>query len=263
MSDHMGHQSVKWAYALTLPASATPAMKSVLVAVAHTKNEQTGQCFPGQALLAEMTSQSRATVGRSLAALESLGVITRARRKKSGQYRTSDYFVLNTSYAAESYVAESHVAESHVADRAMSRSNASILMPHSDGVIEEIEERGKKEREVIPAIALFDAPTVDDFYALWPRKKDKPAATRAWAKAIKKVPAELILKAAQAYVANPHMPDRHYVPYPASWLNAEGWNDDLEGPRVALRSSSKPTPTDRVAAILALVPAENQKAISS
>jgi hypothetical protein len=263
MSNRMGHQSVKWAFELKLPPTATPAMKSVLVAVAHTKNEKTGQCFPGQVLLADMTSQSRATVGRSLAALESLGVITRARRKKTGQYRTSDDFVLNTSYAAESNVAESHVAESHVAEGAMSRSNASILMPHSDGVIEEIEEIGKKEREVHTAMVLFAAPTVDDFCALWPRKKDKPAATRAWANAVKKLPPEQILAAAAAYAANPHMPAKQYVPYPATWLNAEGWNDDLEGPHEAQRTTGKPTPTDRVAAILALVPDHGQKAINS
>lgn len=70
-----------------------------------------------------------------------------------------------------------------------------------------------------------------DFWAVWPRKDAKKKAAEAWARAVKKAPAEVILSAARGYAESPHRPERQYVPYGATWLNGEQWNDPLPEPR--------------------------------
>ena len=70
----------------------------------------------------------------------------------------------------------------------------------------------------------------DDFWAEWPRKESKPAAMKAWDKAIRRAPAERIVAAAHEYSQNPYRPDKQFIPHPATWLNNDRWADDLRGP---------------------------------
>lgn len=69
----------------------------------------------------------------------------------------------------------------------------------------------------------------DDFWAVYPKKKAKEAAKKAWAKIM---PDEelrsVILKAVQAQTNNPDWKKAggQYIPYPATWLNNRRWEDD-------------------------------------
>ena len=134
----MGYKTTKWAWDLQLPENepSKPALKSTLAALAQLADDKTLECFPGQVLLASMTGQSVATVGRALRRLELLGIISRAPRQKMGGYRTSDLYKLNRSYLAESHPAESQVAESHLAESQISPSGASVLTLQSAGAID-------------------------------------------------------------------------------------------------------------------------------
>lgn len=71
---------------------------------------------------------------------------------------------------------------------------------------------------------------------------------------------DTIYEAARQYSLHPHRVAKQFVPYAATWLNGERWNDPLPETREADRG--KPTPTDRARAILALVPDMPQKEIS-
>lgn len=71
----------------------------------------------------------------------------------------------------------------------------------------------------------------DRFYAAYPRKKQPADARKAW----KKVPQDPVLyqRILDALEAHKKTPDwlkdgGQFIPYPASWLNAESWNDALE-----------------------------------
>lgn len=74
-----------------------------------------------------------------------------------------------------------------------------------------------------------------DFWEIYPKKKSKGDAEKAW-KAIK--PNEqlvaLILNAVEvAKTSEQWQSDGgKYIPYPASWLRAKGWEDDVESSRV-------------------------------
>lgn len=72
-----------------------------------------------------------------------------------------------------------------------------------------------------------------EFWAAYPRKKSKATAERAWAKIRpgKELQAEILAALEQAKQSREwQKEDGQYIPYPASWLNARGWEDELEPP---------------------------------
>ena len=83
----------------------------------------------------------------------------------------------------------------------------------------------------------------DDFWAAYPKRKDKGHARTAWAKAVRKADPETITAAAARFAADPHLPEPQFVPLAATWLNGERWED---GPCVPRTSGT----TDRQADIL-------------
>jgi hypothetical protein len=67
------------------------------------------------------------------------------------------------------------------------------------------------------------------FYALWPRRVGKAAALRAFKSALRRATADTILDGARRYRAwaQESGQDTRFVPYPATWLNRDGWEDEL------------------------------------
>jgi hypothetical protein len=65
----------------------------------------------------------------------------------------------------------------------------------------------------------------EKFWEVFPKKVDKGAARRAWRSALKKADPELIIEKAKAYADDPNLPEKRFIKYPGSWLNAEAWNN--------------------------------------
>lgn len=81
----------------------------------------------------------------------------------------------------------------------------------------EAEERQRRDRL---------ARDFETFYAAYPKKRNRPDAVKAFAKVA--VPVEALVTAIERLVRtdeNWRKDGGRYIPYPASWLNAEGWND--------------------------------------
>jgi hypothetical protein len=71
----------------------------------------------------------------------------------------------------------------------------------------------------------------DSFWASYPRKKSKGQAERAWAKLQpdeqlqgRILSALELAKTSADWTENP----KKYIPYPATWLNAKGWEDEVQ-----------------------------------
>lgn len=105
----------------------------------------------------------------------------------------------------------------------------------------EVEVDEEPEATTSPALDVLLAPSAPtgagvypDAFELWwkayPLKKDKRAALRAWRTATKRVPNERLIAAAEAYRDDPNRDDR-FTKYPASWLNAEAWENGPLPPR--------------------------------
>ncbi len=70
-----------------------------------------------------------------------------------------------------------------------------------------------------------------EFWAAYPRKKSKATAERAWAKIRpgEELQAEILAALEQAKQSQDWQKEGgQYIPYPATWLNARGWEDELE-----------------------------------
>lgn len=103
------------------------------------------------------------------------------------------------------------------------------------GIIDKREkkkENREKEKEKEDAGTVFDAAAAFEiFYKAYPNKKNKPKARERWQKM--KVTPELYreimeglerAKNSQEWTKD----DSRYIPYPATWLNAEGWANDYK-----------------------------------
>ena len=75
-----------------------------------------------------------------------------------------------------------------------------------------------------------------DWWAIWGKKKAKGDAEKAYKAALKKISHDDLMAKTRAYWDHVKASgtDLQYVPYPATWLRAEQWDDDL-GPSQAPR----------------------------
>jgi hypothetical protein len=65
----------------------------------------------------------------------------------------------------------------------------------------------------------------DQFWSVYPRKQAKAAARKAFAKAIRKVNFDHLLKAVQAYTDDPNR-EPQFTVQASRWLNEERWTDE-------------------------------------
>lgn len=112
-----------------------------------------------------------------------------------------------------------------------------------DGKEEDKDKDKDKEKENTPK----PPDAFDEFWAAYPKKKSKGAARKAWDK-LKPSPemrATILRSIERAKQSSDWLEaDGKYIPYPATWLNAEGWEDGVEEeqPREDLGKYAKPWP---------------------
>ncbi len=67
-----------------------------------------------------------------------------------------------------------------------------------------------------------------EIYNAYPKKIAKGAALKSIRRALRKVEYSVLLEAVQAFAEARAGEDPQFTPYPASWFNAERWNDDRQ-----------------------------------
>lgn len=81
----------------------------------------------------------------------------------------------------------------------------------------------------------------EQFWSVYPKKKSKESARKAFDKAIKKIDLQTMLDAVEAQKRSKQWKEKdgQFIPYPATWLNAECWNDEVEADRSVRETTSK------------------------
>lgn len=87
---------------------------------------------------------------------------------------------------------------------------------------------GVKSTEIAPLL-LTEVKQKDPdpfvrFYDIYPEKKARGAALKAFTAALKRAPAEEIITGAERYRDDPNR-EAEYTKHPATWLNADCWTD--------------------------------------
>ena len=96
------------------------------------------------------------------------------------------------------------------------------------------------------------AHTFEHFWNVYPRKVGKSRAHKVFTKESKSTDPAEIIAGAQRLADDPNLPDKTFIPHPATWLSRAGWLDEPY-PQRETKPADKPTPQppkfDRAAAI--------------
>jgi hypothetical protein len=85
---------------------------------------------------------------------------------------------------------------------------------------------GKGKDDAAALAAEFDT-----FWAIYPRKDAKANASKAYAKARKKVDAQTIARGLTGHLPGWAAGDPKFIPHAATWLNGERWADQVAAPK--------------------------------
>lgn len=84
------------------------------------------------------------------------------------------------------------------------------------------------------------SPDFERFWSLYPKKKSKGAAWKAWRKLRPPIDAVLNALSWQRISAEWRKDGGEFIPHPASYLNATGWEDEPPGPNGAIARPQGP-----------------------
>jgi biotin operon repressor len=72
---------------------------------------------------------------------------------------------------------------------------------------------------------IYSDSQFESFWEHYPKKVDKGAALRAFKKAAKTQDLDLVIEGARRFSEDPNLPEKQFIKNPATWLNAESWNN--------------------------------------
>lgn len=204
-------------------------------------------CWPSYPRLAALTHKSERTVIRAVEELERHGWVERfSRYKGEGKQTANGYRVHRVRMGDVGDRGDTHDTPTPVT-RVTPRGVTSVTRTRAIGT--RAIERDPPTPAVTPPepddtapAALADSPPgFDEFWTTYPRKEGKGAARKAYAKALGKVTAGVLLAGAQRYRDAPSRTARplRYTAHPATWLNAERWDDEPESDDTILAPQPK------------------------
>lgn len=104
--------------------------------------------------------------------------------------------------------------------------NDSIVEPFHSGTVNGHKEEQVKEKKTFREKNTYSSDLFNEFYKEYPRKIDPGAAKRAFKSALTRANFEDILAGAIRYANDPNLPATRYVKHPATWLNADAWENE-------------------------------------
>lgn len=117
--------------------------------------------------------------------------------------------------------------DSDVAISTFSSVGDSIMEKAPDNKNKNIKE--EKSKEYIPRTEFEDL--FKEFYSVYPKKAEPLKARKAFDKAYAKF-GDAVIEGARRLAADPNLPPKQFIPYPATWLNSGGWMNEPYAPRI-------------------------------
>jgi len=185
--------------------------------LARFADNQTHEAFPSRETLAEKMNCSPKSVDRAAHELIELGAITKRQRHNS-----SLVYTLRVS-------------------RGLDTGDQGGWTPVSRGV--DSDDHLTRTTELEPE-ELYNQQNVNEafneFWSIYPKHLQKGEARKAFFKAVERVgAADVIVEGAKRMSVDPNLPIKQFIPYPATWLNRDGWEDEPFPERVELPGLQK------------------------
>lgn len=178
-----------------------------------------GGIYPSRQTIAKEARCSVRKVADALNELEVAGAVERVKRRTKTGQASSGYRLIPGGHLRDD---ESGNVEAQYASTPDQRARGA----QGEGTSEQIAPPIEVTNQEVEVLTL----TFDDFWSVWPKKNAKKDAERAWEKAVKKVSPDVIIAAARTLAESPYRPELKFIPYGASWLNGERWNDPAPDP---------------------------------
>lgn len=173
-------------------------------------DKHTLKAFPSRGTIATRLRCSKASVDRAIEELIGIGALTKEHR-----YNSSIMFTLHT-------YPQVGTAVSPPSDTGDEGGSSPVMR----GVLTGDDLTRVKERESLNDI-------FDDFWNRYPRKVGKEATRKALEKAVRQYGANVILGGLDRMISDPNLPDKQFLPHPATWLNQGRWEDEPYPDRVS------------------------------
>lgn len=187
----------------------------VYAVLARYADSKTLQAWPSRATIANQSGCSIRTVDAAIDELVGYGAVEKERRVENNQYTSSMYVI-----------------------RRAPRGGAKIALGSAKNDTRVVQETTYRtitnERELNKYKESFES-----FWNTYPKKADKRVAERAFAKALKRADAETIMRGAESYRDDPNR-KAEYTKNPATWLNADAWENDQIAAPAAVDDWGKP-----------------------
>ena len=168
--------------------------------------------WPSREKLSELSNLHWTHVSATIRRLQDYGWLL----KKSGGQQGNSYTLLKPSMVAETdTVADSATVAESV------RKGSRIGLPITD-------QEQTREIKSPPTPRADVGDLFARFWAAYPLKRSKGTAERAFAKLKPNEPllAEILVGLERAMTSDPRFIGGEYIPHPATWLNAKGWQDE-------------------------------------
>jgi hypothetical protein len=149
--------------------------------------------------LANRNNAGRDQIRTAITELEEFGYLTREQSREDGRFSET---IWRTSDPTDIPLSE----------------NPTTGNPTTKNTITKEEQTKNNER-------TYSDSEFESFWSHYPKKVDKGAAVRAFKKALKTSTAPEVIEGAKRYAEDPNLPDKQFVKNPATWLNAEAWNN--------------------------------------
>lgn len=149
--------------------------------------------------LAQRNNVGRDQIRTAIQELEEFGYLKREQSREDGKFAET---IWRTSDPTEIPLSE----------------NSTTVNPTTKNTITKEDQIKNNER-------TYSDSQFEEFWNLYPKKVDKGAAIRAFRKASKNHDLALVIDGAKRYAEDPNLPDKQFIKNPATWLNAESWNN--------------------------------------
>lgn len=220
-------------------SGSTGRQKLVLLAIADHQGEL--GAWPSISTLASMVNASERSVQRDIQELVSMGelIVEERMAPTRSKYRANLYWV-NVPGAPEIVEVTESVLE--VTDSTLEVTESGLEVTP---VVMLNLNRNLKET-IYPPHEVEEA--FQKFYNAYPRKREPLAARKAFAKALEHATPDVIVAGAERLAADPNLPPKQFIPYPATWLNSGGWDDEPYEERILSAEEKKKLELDELQA---------------
>ena len=192
----------------------------VLLAIADHQGEI--GAWPSLATLARMVNASERSVQRDIEYLVQIGEL----EVHYQQAPTRNHYKSNLYFVRLAGVTKTEVGVTNTAS-GVTNTEGGVTTVGVQNLIEPLRE---------PLSNSLVSDLFNEFWKEYPRKSDKRAALKAFRSALNRASFEEILAGVLRYSQDPNLPETRFIKHPATWLNADAWEN---GPLADRRAKKK------------------------